>query len=224
MLLLSLLFSIPPFKQLGNRLALVSSDFVTLRSLVPPEPATAAQKADEQARRPRAWKESVLAALSLAEAAAWTGITGWKILQLVDKNGMTLRDALLSVGMVVVWVSCTVLRMSRRFTSILTPSRAIAWDLFDFCLSASHHPSMVSSHCRHPSVRGISMDSWTGVVHSDDYWLSSFLGELGQNCARTCERWSHGWDYPRAGEPQTSVSRGPFATGEVSLFTIANFQ
>lgn len=140
MLLLSLLFSIPPFKQLGNRLALVSSDFVTLRSLVPPEPATAAQKADEQARRPRAWKESVLAALSLAEAAAWTGITGWKTLQLVDKNGVTLRDALLSVGMVVVWVSCTVLRMSRRFTSILTPSRAVAWDLFDFCLSASHHP------------------------------------------------------------------------------------
>ncbi|OWZ59598.1 hypothetical protein C356_00814 [Cryptococcus neoformans c45] len=103
-LLLPLLFSIPPFKQLGNRLALFSSDFVTLRSLIPPEPATAAQKADEQARRPQAWKEFVLAALSLAEAAAWTAITGWKILQFADGNDVTLRDALLSVGMVAVWL------------------------------------------------------------------------------------------------------------------------
>ncbi|KGB75304.2 ATP-binding cassette transporter [Cryptococcus deuterogattii R265] len=103
-LLLPLLFSIPPFKQLGDRLAPVFSDFVTLRSLVPPEPATSAQKADEQARRPKAWKGFVLAAFSLAEAATWTGITGWKILQLAQGDGTTLRDTLLSIGMVVVWL------------------------------------------------------------------------------------------------------------------------
>lgn len=223
-LLLPLPFSIPPFKQLGNRLAFFSSDFVTLRSLIPPEPATAAQKADEQARRPQAWKEFVLAALSLAEAAAWTAITGWKILQFADGNDVTLRDALLSVGMVVVWVSHTVLGVSRCSTSILTPYRATAWDLFELCLSTSHHPSMVSPHYRRPSVSGISMDHWTGVVHPDDYWLPSFLGELWQNYTRTCEHWSHGWDHLRAGKPQTSAPRGPFAIGEVFLFTIASSQ
>lgn len=187
--------------QLGDRLAPVFSDFVTLRSLVPPEPATSAQKADEQARRPKAWKEFVLAAFSLAEAATWTGITGWKILQLAQGDGATLRDTLLFVGMVVVWVSRTVFGVSQCFTSILTSYRVIAWNLFDLCLAASNHTTLVGSHYQHSALCGVSMDNWTGVVHADDYRLSSFLGELWQNYTRIFKHWSNGCDYPRARKP-----------------------
>ncbi|WVQ70586.1 hypothetical protein IAR50_000105 [Cryptococcus sp. DSM 104548] len=104
-LLFPLIFAFPPFSILRNFLAPYFSDFVTLRSLVPAEPATAEQKSDEAARQPRGWKTNVLTVLALAEAVAWSGIAGWKILDVADGQGGTVQDTLASVGMILVWLA-----------------------------------------------------------------------------------------------------------------------
>ncbi|WVQ85985.1 hypothetical protein IAT38_008153 [Cryptococcus sp. DSM 104549] len=102
-LALPLLFSLPPLSYLSNLLTPFFSDFITLRSLVPAQPPSAAEKADEQARRPGVWREAVLAGVALVEAGVWAGATGWEVLRLVEKEE-GVKDVLLTAGMVVVWL------------------------------------------------------------------------------------------------------------------------
>ncbi|TYJ55637.1 hypothetical protein B9479_003669 [Cryptococcus floricola] len=121
-LLLPLIFAVPPFSLLRDFLSPYFSDFVTLRSLVPAEPATADQKFDEAVRQPRGWKANVLTVVALVEAVAWSGITGWKILNVADGQGGTVHDTLASAGMIIVWLA---ILFQFTFRPLTTPPWAV---------------------------------------------------------------------------------------------------
>ncbi|WWD20615.1 hypothetical protein CI109_105091 [Kwoniella shandongensis] len=107
-LLIPLFFSLPLIKSLRNGVYSLTSDFVTLRSLVPPGPPSVAEKEEAIRRRPRVWRQIVLAGLSAIEAGLWTAITARSLLRVIHHDGEKVTDILLSAGMVVVWLGLLV--------------------------------------------------------------------------------------------------------------------
>nr|ODN96123.1 ATP-binding cassette transporter [Cryptococcus depauperatus CBS 7855] len=121
--LIPLLVTLPPLSYVQKVVAPYFADFVTLKSLVPPEPPTADQIAGKESKKPESWRQVALSSISLAEAAVWTGVLGWDIMKLADRNDGTLRDLLISFGMVSLWV---VLFFVLTFRPLTTPP----WSVF----------------------------------------------------------------------------------------------
>ncbi|WVR08508.1 hypothetical protein IAU60_005563 [Kwoniella sp. DSM 27419] len=103
-LLVTLFLSLPIFRRPRRHLSSLLSDFVTLESLVPPDPPTTAQKANALRRGARLWRQVVLGLLSLLEIGLWTGLTGSQVLRAAHHEGERVTDVLLSAGMILVWV------------------------------------------------------------------------------------------------------------------------
>ncbi|KAK8850432.1 hypothetical protein IAR55_004350 [Kwoniella newhampshirensis] len=116
-LLVPLFFWLPIFKSLRNAVSSFVSDFVTLRSQVPPGPPTDAEKEEAIRRRPRVWRQLVLAGISAVEAGAWAAITGRSLLRTVHHEGENVTDVLLAAGMVVVWLGLLALFTFRTLTT-----------------------------------------------------------------------------------------------------------
>lgn len=80
------------------------SDLVTLNSVIPPEPSTEKQKQAEQRYQLRAWQQIVMVGAAVVEMGVWMAITGMEAKRAVGHE-IPVINALLTAGMVVVWVS-----------------------------------------------------------------------------------------------------------------------
>nr|XP_018259698.1 ATP-binding cassette transporter [Kwoniella dejecticola CBS 10117]OBR81856.1 ATP-binding cassette transporter [Kwoniella dejecticola CBS 10117] len=103
-LLLTFIVSLPLFKPARRFFHSLISDLVPLDTLVPPEPPSKQQQAEEIRRRPSVWKQLFLSLVTVGEVGVWAGVTGWQILGLAHNDGQKVTDVLLSAGMIFVWL------------------------------------------------------------------------------------------------------------------------
>ena len=100
---LPLLISSPIFKPIRRIISPYFEDFITLRSTVDPEPASASQKKQSQGYQLEVWRQIVLAGLAVIELAAWMAVVGSEILEAKNHQDGVMT-VVLAAGMVLVWV------------------------------------------------------------------------------------------------------------------------
>ena len=102
-LLIRVVFSMDLLKPLRNLIRNLFSDLVPIDSLLPAQPPSRAQVAEAKRNGLALWRQFSLAGLGMVESAVWMTVVGFHIAE--TGSGLPVRDILLALGMVVVWVS-----------------------------------------------------------------------------------------------------------------------
>ena len=104
LLLIPLLVSTPPFRPLRRLFSSFFSDFVTLDSVLPPEPPTTEQQEKAREYRIRVWRQAVLAGLAVLELGTWMAVLAAELLQVTSRE-KDYTGVVFPTGMLFVWVS-----------------------------------------------------------------------------------------------------------------------
>ena len=99
-----LVFSIPPLSYITKRITKVFSDLVPYRSLIPAEPATKEQRRQETKYRIAAWAHILLLVIALGGTAIWSSVFGINLLGAIWRE-IRVVEVLLSAGVAFSWVS-----------------------------------------------------------------------------------------------------------------------
>lgn len=113
-IIVPLVFSIPPFSYVSRRIKKVFSDLVPYRSLIPAEPATKEQRREETKYRIAAWAHILLLVIALGGTAIWSSVFGINLLGAIWRETGVV-EVLLSAGVAFSWVRCVSLGHSREW-------------------------------------------------------------------------------------------------------------